>query len=524
MRFQAGNQVGESMRSGEIQLKLKIRPGYFLKYVGLLLFIFGLALLFFAFLSSRSSTPVILGRFSLPLALAVMMLGVFAAGGCFFTFFRPERAFSIVKAIISFAGRVPGLLELTVAFGWIPVVFLLVAGRELTPIAGEMRFLNGLGLLYAGWVILAVSVPGRDRRKALLERLLLLGITSVLGLVAIELTLRAVSPGSVFTPEIELIPYLRLEINVDLPDMSPVAIHTTNRWGFRGEDPPDDWGDWFTIVTIGGSTTHCYYTDDSKTWSHLLQEMLRESDQLTWVGNGGLSGHSTRAHIVFMREIIPVISPDMVILLVGTNDVRYSTRKAPVGSISQHEKTSFRHLIFSSSRLIQVLYRWIQINFGEVHTLTENIRPYEPEPLYGPEMELPDDMRELCTTLDEYGSNIRTIIRLGRESGVQVVFMTQPSIWEDTEYWRGIQGTYYWVVSDDTRLSAANYSIILDIFNKELLAICEEEGVPCLDLASLVPHSFESFYDGVHFNETGSAMVAEFLAEFLRDEGLVQLQ
>lgn len=456
--------------------------------------------------------------------MTVLTLGILLAGGCFFAIFKPETIMSALTVIFAFAGRVPGLLELTVVFGWIPVVFLLVTGRALIPLAGELNFIKGLGLLYAGWVFLAVVVPSRERRKILLERLLMLGISSVIGLVAIELTLRAVSPGSVFTTEIELIPHLRLKIDVDLPGMSPVATHTTNRWGLRGEDPPSDWDDWFTIVTIGGSTTHCYYIDDSKTWSHLLQEKLRNVNEFIWVGNGGLSGHSTRAHISFMRDIIPAISPDMVILLIGNNDVCYSTRESRATADIQDEKTTFRYKIFASSRLLQILHRWIRINFGEVHALTENLPAYQPEPLHGLEMELPDDIRELCTSLDEYNSNIRTIIRLARESGVQVVFMTQPSLWEDTEYWRGIQETYYWTVSDDSRLSAATARRFLDVFDQELLSICIEEEVPCLDLASLIPHSFNSFYDGVHFNEDGSARVAEFLSEFLLEEGLVQFR
>jgi len=222
-----------------------------------------------------------------------------------------------------------------------------------------------------------------------------------------------------------------------------------------------------------------------------------------------------------MRDVIPVISPDMVILLVGTNDTVFSTREDPAVSGIQDEQTTFRYKIFASSRLIQILYRWIQIEFGEMHALTENLLPYVPEPLSSPEMELPDDIKELCTSLEEYNSNIRTIIQLGRESGVQVVFMTQPSLWEDTEYWRGIQASYYWDPSDNNRLSASTMSRILDVFNKELISICMEEEVPCLDLASLIPRSSEYFYDVVHFNETGAALVAEYVSEFLQEEGLV---
>lgn len=509
------------MHKGTVQLKIKIV--YYLQYIGFILLLTGLAFLFITFISSSSANHVVLGRYSLPLGFVILLLGALLLCGCLFAIFKPGRVISTVRRVFAIIGRVPGLLELTVAFGWIPLVFIYAAGRNLTPLAGELNFINGLWLLYAGWVFLSVAAPSGKRRKALLERLLLLGISSILCLVLLEVALRVISPGSVFTTEIELIPNLNLRIDVDLPGMSTIANHTTNKWGLRGEEPPNDWDEWFTIVTIGGSTTHCYYIDDRRTWSYLLQENLRNVNQQSWVGNGGLSGHTTRAHIIFMQEIVPVISPDLVVLLIGINDTHFSTRQGVATSGIEDETTTLRYKIFAASRLYQILYRWIQISFGDVHMLTENLTSYEPEPLDGPDIELPDDIREFCISMDEYNSNIRTIIRLARESDVQVVFMTQPMLWEDTEYWRGIQQSYYWTTSDKTRLSAASLSRILDAFNQELLVVCREEGVPCLDLALLVPHTLECFYDGVHFTEAGSVTVAELLAEFLLDEGLIEM-
>ena len=73
--------------------------------------------------------------------------------------------------------------------------------------------------------------------------------------------------------------------------------------------------------------------------------------------------------------------------------------------------------------------------------------------------------------------------------------------------------------SVDQKLSAATYARLLDIYNKELIDICDTEGVECLDLASSVPHSNDYFYDAVHFNERGAEIVAENVAEFLIRRG-----
>ncbi len=262
--------------------------------------------------------------------------------------------------------------------------------------------------------------------------------------------------------------------------------------------------------------------DDLKTWSHLLQENLRELQSDTWVGNGGFSGHSTVAHVLFMREVIPTVLPDVVVLLTGTNDVVYSTRIDPGGEGIGDETPALGYRIISSSRLLQILNTWIRGSFGDVHILTENLLPYVPIPLDGPEMELPEDIRDLCTSLDEYSDNIREIIRLGKASGVRIVFMTQPSLWKDSDYWRGIQESYYWDAGEDSRLSAATVWRMLEIFNSELLSICSSEGIPCLDLASMVPHNPEYFYDGMHFTEAGARLVSDLLTDFLIEQDLIR--
>ncbi|MCK5785175.1 MAG: hypothetical protein KAH54_01310, partial [Candidatus Sabulitectum sp.] len=377
---------------------------------------------------------------------------------------------------------------------------------------------------YTGFSITATALSTFPRRKLLRERIIMLGISTFIGLIAVEILVRILSPPSVFSTSIQFIPHQNLSINVDLPGMSPLITHTTNSMGFRGEEPPADWDNWFTIVTIGGSTTHCYYIDDQKTWPHLLQDALQRARPDTWVGNAGFCGHSTRAHIVVMREVIPKVIPDMVVLLIGTNDVVYSTRMDPEGEGIGTEKPTLGHKVISSSRLLQLLNTWIRGSFGEVHLLTENLPPYIHIPMDGPEMGLPDDIRDLCTSLDEYHNNIMEIIRLGRVSGVQLLFMTQPSLWEDSDYWRGIQESYYWNASENNRLSAATVWRMLDTFNLELIEICNSEDIPCLDLASMVPHSPEFFYDGMHLNEAGASLVSDLLSDFIIDENLMEEQ
>jgi hypothetical protein len=52
-------------------------------------------------------------------------------------------------------------------------------------------------------------------------------------------------------------------------------------------------------------------------------------------------------------------------------------------------------------------------------------------------------------------------------------------------------------------------------YNSRLSGICARLNVECIDLASRIPRSLESFYDDMHFTEIGARRVAdELIAHF----------
>ena len=52
--------------------------------------------------------------------------------------------------------------------------------------------------------------------------------------------------------------------------LDAVTHVTKNSLGFRGPEPPRDWSERLTILTIGGSTTECLFLSDGKTWTDQL--------------------------------------------------------------------------------------------------------------------------------------------------------------------------------------------------------------------------------------------------------------
>src|SRR5262249_35227331 len=82
------------------------------------------------------------------------------------------------------------------------------------------------------------------------------------------------------------------------------------------------------LIAMGGSTTECMLLSDGEDWPELMRRTLVTSFPTLWVNNAGFDGHSTYGHLALMRKAIPPLHPDVVLLLVGMNDVAWSDEAA----------------------------------------------------------------------------------------------------------------------------------------------------------------------------------------------------
>lgn len=352
--------------------------------------------------------------------------------------------------------------------------------------------------------------------RALAVRAVLVLGSLALSLAVVETGLRLTSPLDPFGSRLALRPHVDMRLAVDLRGVPRTARHSTNAWGLRGDEPPLPGAGDYRIVAVGGSTTQCFYLDDDKTWPHLLQAKLTAAGWKVWVGNGGLDGHSTRGHLVFMEDVVSRIRPDAVIVLAGINDLLYSLDEQRRLQGSRYDRTSWLTVVYRRSRLAQVLYAWQQVFLGEALLVRRSGHGnFEPHLLGGDAAAMPGDIRTLLPGLSEYRANLERIIVLAKTTGARPVFMTQPSLFDDSKYWQKVQGGFYWAGTTKTPLSAATYWRMLDAYNRELLEVCSRWRVECVDLAGQIPHSPDYFYDAVHFTEIGAELVAQRVSEFL---------
>ncbi len=383
-----------------------------------------------------------------------------------------------------------------------------------------------------------ISSNGVNGAKSVARRLplgkrVLFSLTTVgaaVGLLALaaELGLRLFAPAPAFAASLNLHTYLNTRREPDLHGVASPIRHTTNKWGMRGSDPPvgRDWEEATTIVDIGGSTTQCFYLDDTRAWPYVMEQALRRNAHNVWVGNAGQDGHSTCGHLAMMDRVISAVRPDIVLFLVGINDLSLSLNDNWATGNGYDDNMTREALgpprsptlnrILDHSRLAHRLYLLKQVHLDGAVVRTVRYRSTIPsDPLPGPEGPLPADIYEVLTSLPLFRANVLSLIRTARQLGITPVFLTQPLLFTDNQRWRKIRARPFWIPDEPSIISGATLARLLGRFNQELSAICDQQGVACFDLAGQVPHSEEFFYDMVHFNDAGARLVGTKTAAFL---------
>ncbi len=480
----------------------------------LILVCIALSFVFYSFYTSQIPDGLILGRWTSSVGLVLVLIIVLVS---FFLslFFRAAR---FIDKLSKFVHQIPNVnFLISLSLFILPVVVFFVWFLSDAPILQRSSFVIGLFLLFYFPACFFISLLDPTKRKAVFVGNIVMFFSFIVAILLGELLLKLVMPSSIFNPRFGLIPHREIALQVDLPGITPGGLLTTNTWGLRGAEPPVQWEEYTTIVTVGGSTTANYYLDDNLTWSHVIQQQLREKEPLVWIGNGGIPRHSAGVHHLFVRDVLGQIKPDYALFLVGVNDMGPFLR----GDIAMEERLpdkGAKQFFFAHSRILQLTYRIKKIYFDGASVISQSVDPYFTEiPLTQTEEELPENLHDLLEQPNYYKERIRAIILECKSLNITPIFMTQPLLYEDNIYWRSIQEGSIWLGEANRPISAATFSLMLDALNRDLIEVCEDEGVAVFDLASEIPHSREYFYDAMHMTEEGAKLVGEKTAEFLSD-------
>ncbi len=345
--------------------------------------------------------------------------------------------------------------------------------------------------------------------------LLLAGV--VLSLIVLEVALRLFPPFEMrFKPDRIVLPVNKRYIfdNTEkFPTKLPgTTVHTKNSLGFRGAPPPADLGDYLSIITIGGSTTECFYLSDGKTWTDLLGVKLARDFPKVWVNNAGLDGATTYRHLLLLEDYVVKLKPNLVLFLVGINDVG-------VGEIHDLPQGGFGGWLKSMTNRSEVyslglnLYRYLVARHRGLHH--EEIDLKAQGTLTVPEAVKQEAIaRYRDRYLKFYRERLEKLVRVSRRHGIEPVLITQPTL-----YGPGIDPVtgvdLARIKVSETQNGGLLYAE-MDLYNETLRQVGQREGVLVIDLAREMPRNSAYYYDYLHYTEAGAAAVAEIIYRDLR--------
>lgn len=392
----------------------------------------------------------------------------------------------------------------------------------------------------------ATSRPPTFLRR-LAAHLLLILFGVFLSLASLEIALRIYNPfGWRLRGDKIILPTDEIKVVNNpnpLPYMDATIVQTRNSIGFRGPNPPQDLPNWLSLVTVGGSTTECFYLSDNKTWPARLSVLLDGSFSKVWVNNAGFDGQSTYGHQLMIKDYLSSLRPKVALFLFGINDIglakensydqyftdhldfwktlatnREATLRLPqlVPTFSEKLAASFYSFELPST-ILNLTRVWRAKKNGFDHQ-TFDIR--QSKPLETSDAEIQTKVAEhRHDFIPSFQSRVRSLIALSRANGIEPVFVTQPfflgqgidpttGMRLDLPVWRAnMNGKTWWT--------------ILETYNDVTRSIAAEGDVHVIDLARLLPKDSRFFYDVMHFNtlgaETAAGLIAKGLIPFLAE-------
>jgi lysophospholipase L1-like esterase len=275
-----------------------------------------------------------------------------------------------------------------------------------------------------------------------------------------------------------------------------------------------------------------------------------------WIGNVGKSGTYSRDHVLHLKYLaaeLPRI--DRVLLLVGINDLTVALSRGdayamppPITDPEAEKQQARRAFALVPGRLegAETLELAAQgaPSYQRTAVFQSFVRAYESAKNLKAVSGLSQDQRgeflarwrerrhhatriltqapDLTAPLAEYRRNLDVIADLAAARNIDLVLMTQPTLWRADLPERALDLLWFGGVGDFEKQPTGPYYSVAALadtmrrYNEVLLDVCRERGLSCLDLAARIPREATMFVDDCHFTDAGSSAVAAAVAEHLR--------
>ncbi|MBP7390357.1 MAG: hypothetical protein KA841_08125, partial [Chitinophagales bacterium] len=135
-----------------------------------------------------------------------------------------------------------------------------------------------------------------------------------------------------------------------------------------------------------------------------------------------------------------------------------------------------------------------------------------------------NELPNLTSALNEYERNLQLIYEEAQCQKIDVIFVTQASLYKDSMgvfesslLWMGGVGDFQKQINS-LYYSPAVLNRALELYNQRLVNFCKHKrNVTLIDVAKYLPKDTSVFYDDCHFNESGARKVAGLVSRLFPD-------
>jgi hypothetical protein len=291
-------------------------------------------------------------------------------------------------------------------------------------------------------------------------------------------------------------------------------VHTKNSLGFRGPELPTD-PKTIKILCVGGSTTECFYLSDGKDWPALLMQKMRGNGQNVWINNAGLDGHSTFGHLILLRDHIVKLKPDIILFLVGCNDVA-------ADGLNKFERYNLnkKNRFLENFELFNLFNAWRRsrnaAKMGMGHTPVDFSKwPKADTSGWQKVVDSWQNNVVKINLLNNFRKRLDSIKSICFDAGISLVFITQPTILSD--YTDPITKRYLGNLLFQSQ-SALHYHAVLNAYNIQTQAMGQKmmdnnlnKFYWIIDAANMLAPSSENYYDFFHYTNKGAENMAQII-------------
>lgn len=331
-------------------------------------------------------------------------------------------------------------------------------------------------------------------------------------------TFRADTP----VPRYRFKPSVRMALRNNLlvpADPTDTVVWSSNALGFRGADVSDRKPESvFRIVCLGASTTEGAFNTDDETYPFYLGRELenRSGGRPIEVINAGFSGQTLPDLHAVLRDLVLPLAPDLVLFYGAHNNVNFVEFIGDIGcSIGYPQGTcwlSARSPFFNWWYQQSALFVALSDGLGGLRRVTPPMpHPFDDDRSKVAVRNFADELDRLVGETQQHGVPIvlSSFVTVAHE-GLSVTYDEAPGLFFD------LNRKWY-------PLTPGEISRVYDVYNNVTQQTAQEWNLPYLDLAAVFPRELRYFpYDTIHFSAEGNRLLAEFFAEFLVVEGLLE--